>query len=119
MPDDPVALARRAIAAANNNPKGPRMTDQPEITSQEKLDALRCAVAMALAAHRNDPAAVGELFNGAANKAGVIYELAKLPADLARGAAARHGEDFPVEQALADLLLHGLPQTIDNPEEEA
>lgn len=90
------------------------MTDEP--ITQHELDAFRAAVAMAIHGHRGDAEAVATVLEHADHQPSVIYALAKLVPDVARGAAARHGEDFPIEQALQDLLLN-VTTPDDDPEE--
>ena len=75
-------------------------------TTEQVQDAWRAAIAIALAAHRDDPDAVAALWRDTANKQQLLWSLARLPAALMQGAAASFDAGYDVERALTDLTEH-------------
>lgn len=85
-------------------------------TPQDQLDAQRDAIAVALAAWRDDIDGIGALWKGSARREALLHALARLPSTLLRAASEREGYTVDPEEVLTGLL-RDLPLTID-PEEE-
>lgn len=89
---------------------------------QAAIDAQRGAVALALAALRDDTEGFKAVVRGAPDQAALVWQTARLATVIGRGAARRHGYELDAEAALEGVLatLPATAEQIDatNPNEE-
>lgn len=94
------------------------MTEQNLWTPEEAIEALQTAIAIAAAAHQDDPVAVATLWNEAPNKPALIHQMGRLPSAMIRAVSARQELSLDPAEIFEHLLLALHPDhPNDNPEE--